>query len=165
MVGRVQSVTAIAVVVGERIRQARLSSGLRLSALAERTRLSEAFLSRLERGLASASIASLVQIAEGLGVSMQELFEDHTRPSRTRLSVHRSTNEDRSLDIVEATGYRWRRLAGGAPRDRMDVFHLIFPRRARMKTMVSHPGQEHCFVLSGEIAFFVGSERDRKSVV
>jgi quercetin dioxygenase-like cupin family protein len=41
----------------------------------------------------------------------------------------------------------------------MDVFQLVFPPKARMKLMVSHPGQEHCFVQSGEVAFFVGRER------
>jgi quercetin dioxygenase-like cupin family protein len=28
-----------------------------------------------------------------------------------------------------------------------------------MPVMVSHPGQEHCYVLSGEILFFVAGER------
>lgn len=30
-----------------------------------------------------------------------------------------------------------------------------------MKTMVSHPGQEHCYVLSGEILFHVGDTSHR----
>jgi quercetin dioxygenase-like cupin family protein len=62
---------------------------------------------------------------------------------------------------VKTTGYRWRHLAGGAPLDRMEAFHLVFPRRERMSTMVSHPGQEHCYVLSGEIFFYVGEEKHR----
>jgi quercetin dioxygenase-like cupin family protein len=30
-----------------------------------------------------------------------------------------------------------------------------------METMVSHPGQEHCHVLSGEVLFHVGGEQYR----
>jgi quercetin dioxygenase-like cupin family protein len=43
----------------------------------------------------------------------------------------------------------------------MEVFHLVFPREKGMPTMVSHPGQEHCFVLSGEIVFHVGEAQYR----
>ena len=43
----------------------------------------------------------------------------------------------------------------------MEVFHLVFPREKGMESMVSHPGQEHCYVLSGEVLFFVGEEQHR----
>jgi quercetin dioxygenase-like cupin family protein len=41
------------------------------------------------------------------------------------------------------------------------VFHLVFPHRNRMDAVVSHAGQEHCYVLSGEILFQVGGEEHR----
>ena len=153
---KIDKISSVTTRIGERIRGLRLERGYTLSALAKEAGLSEAFLSRLERGLASASVASLVQLADKLGLSMQDLFEDGTRPARTLVAVHRSAEK---AALIATSGYRWKRLAGNAPNDNMDVFQLVFPPKARMKLMVSHPGQEHCFVLSGEIAFFVGAER------
>jgi transcriptional regulator with XRE-family HTH domain len=144
--------------LGRRIRAARIERQMKLSELAELTKLSESFLSRLERGHSSTSIANLIQITEVLGLGLDELFVQQTAPVRTSVTVHRSSKE---MQDVHATGYRWRHLAGGAHQDRMEVFHLIFPLREKMKTMVSHPGQEHCFVLSGEINFYVGDEVHR----
>lgn len=144
--------------IGRRIRSARTGAGLKLSDVAERTSLSEGFLSKLERGHASASIANLILITEVLGLGLHELFAHPAAPARTSVAVHGAPAE---MTEVASTGYRWRHLAGGAPLDRMEVFHLVFPRRERMKTMVSHPGQEHCYVLSGEIVFHVGDATHR----
>jgi transcriptional regulator with XRE-family HTH domain len=145
--------------VGRRLRSARTGAGLTLSHLAERTNLSEGFLSKLERGQASSSIANLIQITEVLGLGLHELFAHRAAPARTAVAVHREAIS--AMTEVKSTGYQWRHLAGGAPLDRLEVFHLIFPRRERMKTMVSHPGQEHCYVLSGEILFYVGEAKHR----
>lgn len=142
--------------LGRRIRSARRGGGLTLSDLAGRTRLTEGFLSKLERGHATSSIANLIQIADTLGIGLHELFaESEPTPARTAVEVYRADPTAPLLE-VESTGYRWRYLAGGAPMDRMEVFHLVFPLRERMSAMVSHPGQEHCYVLSGEIDFYVG---------
>jgi transcriptional regulator with XRE-family HTH domain len=142
--------------IGHRIRSARSSAGLKLSDLAERTGLSEGFLSKLERGLASSSIANLIQITEVLGLGLQELFTTTDAPPRKGITAYQSN--DGAFDEVESTGYRWRHLAGGGALDQMELFYLVFPRRDRMTAMVSHPGQEHCYVLSGEIRFYVADE-------
>jgi quercetin dioxygenase-like cupin family protein len=70
------------------------------------------------------------------------------------VAVHRG--EAGGLAEIAASGYLWRHLGGGAPLDRMEIFQLVFPREKGMEAMVSHPGQEHCYVLSGEVRFFVG---------
>ncbi len=149
---------AIAERIGAGIRRARTARAMTLAALAGRAGLSEAFLSRVERGEASSSVANLVKIAAGLGLGLQDLLGESVKPERTVLAVHRGSEADRDSEL-ESTGYRWHRIVGGAPRDRIAVFHLVFPKRNRMRVMVSHPGQEHCYVLSGEIAFFAGGER------
>ena len=77
-----------------------------------------------------------------------------------RLARHAVTNADFAA-FVAATGYRFRHLGGGAPLDRMEVFHLVFPRAKGMPATVSHPGQEHCYVLSGEVLFHVDGVQHR----
>jgi transcriptional regulator with XRE-family HTH domain len=143
--------------IGRRLRSARTGAGLTLAELTARSGLSEGFLSKLERGQASASISNLIQLTDALGLGLHELFTNAAAPARTTLAVHRAEND--ALEEVAATGYRWRHLGGGAPLDRMEVFHLVFPRENRMASTVSHAGQEHCYVLSGEVLFVVGETR------
>lgn len=145
--------------IGLRLRAARTGAGLTLAHVASRAGVSEGFLSKLERGQAAASIANLIQLAEVLGLGMHELFPNEGAPALTRVAVHRA--DSGNLEEVAATGYRWRHLGGGAPLDRMEVFHLVFPRAKGMEAMVSHPGQEHCYVLSGEVLFHVGDAQYR----
>jgi transcriptional regulator with XRE-family HTH domain len=60
--------------VGERLRALRKARRCTLRTIAARSGLSESFLSQVERGRSSASIASLRRIAESLGISMADLF-------------------------------------------------------------------------------------------
>jgi transcriptional regulator with XRE-family HTH domain len=145
--------------IGNRLRSARIGAGLTLASVARQAGLSESFLSRLERGQAVASIANLIQLAEVLGLGLHELFQSANAPARTRVAVHRGGGGN--LKDVAATGYRFRHLGGGAPLDRLEVFHLVFPRAKGMPAMVSHPGQEHCYVLAGEVLFHVDGEQHR----
>jgi transcriptional regulator with XRE-family HTH domain len=67
--------------VGERLRAIRRSRRATLRTVATRSGLSESFLSQVERGRSSASIASLRSIADALGVSIADLFEVDAMPS------------------------------------------------------------------------------------
>jgi transcriptional regulator with XRE-family HTH domain len=66
--------------VGERLRALRQFRRCTLRMVAERSGLSESFLSQVERGRSSASIASLRRIAGALGVSIADLFEPNGVP-------------------------------------------------------------------------------------
>src|SRR5881394_1792515 len=66
--------------VGERLRDIRRLRHATLKTIADRAGVSESFLSQVERGRASASIASLRRIANALGVSVADLFEPSGPP-------------------------------------------------------------------------------------
>ncbi len=66
--------------VGERLRALRRLRRATLRTVAERSGLSESFLSQVERGRSSASIESLRRMADALGVSMADLFEPDRLP-------------------------------------------------------------------------------------
>jgi transcriptional regulator with XRE-family HTH domain len=66
--------------VGERLRDIRRLRRATLKTIADRAGVSESFLSQVERGRASASIASLRRIANALGVSVADLFEPDGPP-------------------------------------------------------------------------------------
>jgi transcriptional regulator with XRE-family HTH domain len=66
--------------VGERLRDIRQLRRATLRTIADRAGVSESFLSQVERGRASASIASLRRIAGALGVTVADLFEPSGPP-------------------------------------------------------------------------------------
>lgn len=66
--------------VGERLRAIRSQRRATLKTIADRAGVSESFLSQVERGKASASIASLRRIAGALGVTVADLFEPSGPP-------------------------------------------------------------------------------------
>ena len=75
--------TETGVDVGERLRAIRHLRRLTLREVADRAELSESFLSQMERGRTSASIASLQRIAGALGIEVSDLFApDGTRRPR-----------------------------------------------------------------------------------
>src|SRR3954447_17002234 len=75
MPSSVPEVAATEIDVGERLRELRRFRRATLRTVAARSGLSESFLSQVERGRSSASIASLRRIADALGVSMADLFD------------------------------------------------------------------------------------------
>jgi transcriptional regulator with XRE-family HTH domain len=60
--------------LGAAIRAERVTAGLSLRDLAGRTKVSNAYLSQIERGLHEPSISVLSAIARALGVSLEELL-------------------------------------------------------------------------------------------
>src|SRR5437868_4442387 len=73
---------AVHVDLGERLRAIRLLRRRTLKEVAGAAGFSESFLSQLERGRSSASIASLQRLASALGVEVSDLFatDDLSRP-------------------------------------------------------------------------------------
>jgi transcriptional regulator with XRE-family HTH domain len=71
--------------VGARLRAIRHLRRATLKAVAERADLSESFLSQIERGKASPSVASLTRIAAALGVHVADLFEAHASRADPRV--------------------------------------------------------------------------------
>jgi transcriptional regulator with XRE-family HTH domain len=60
--------------LGALIRAQRTAAGLSLRELAERTKVSNAYLSQIERGLHEPSISVLAAIAAALGISLETLL-------------------------------------------------------------------------------------------
>lgn len=74
--------------IGTRLRQRRLALRLTLRNVAEAAGLSEGFVSQLERGVHSGSIATLQKIAKVLGLEVGDLFTASwdNRPAVTRFT-------------------------------------------------------------------------------
>jgi transcriptional regulator with XRE-family HTH domain len=151
--------TDLATRIGSAIRASRIGKGLTLRALSEKSGLSEAFLSRLERGQASTSIANLITITGVLDIGLTELFETRTDEGARRGHVIFRAADCRPPTELAATGYRYQPLITGWPGQRVDAFILTFPPRNKTHVMTVHEGEELVYVLEGKIVFQLGAER------
>ncbi|HSH35424.1 helix-turn-helix domain-containing protein, partial [Schnuerera sp.] len=62
--------------IGEKIRRLRVQNSLTQEELADRCELTKGFISQVERDLTSPSIATLVDILEGLGTNLRDFFSE-----------------------------------------------------------------------------------------
>lgn len=92
--------------IGEAIRRLRKEQQLSVRTLASKCGFSPSFISQVERGQASPSIASLDRLASGLGVTLGQFFltADHTQPTITRASQRPMMQSQWSRAQIEGLG-------------------------------------------------------------
>jgi transcriptional regulator with XRE-family HTH domain len=140
--------------LGARIRAIRERAGRSLRAVAEAAGVSESFLSQVERGVASPSVASLRRVAEALGESVGALFQGPALGGRVvRVADRRRlVHPQRQWEDVLLTPASARRLqvilstieAGGGSGDEP----------------YAHGSDEECvIVLAGRLEFWVEDEQ------
>ena len=66
--------------IGERLKRLRMVNSLTQEELASRADLTKGFISQLENDATSPSIATLKDIVDVFGISMQEFFSEETDP-------------------------------------------------------------------------------------
>jgi len=139
--------------LGRRIRTIRERRGLSLRAVADAAGVSESFLSQVERGVASPSVASLRGIAEALQESIASFFADGTgvaglvRVADRRRLVH----PRRHWEDVLLTPRSSRRL--------QVILSTVEPGQGSGDEPYSHDSDEECVViLAGRLEFWVGEE-------
>lgn len=66
--------------VGRRIKRQRQTQDMTVQELAKRSRVSAGYLSEVERGMSAISVDKLMQIAEGLGLGLDDLLAEVNDP-------------------------------------------------------------------------------------
>lgn len=142
--------------LGARIRALRLARGATLRKLAAEAGVTESFLSQVERGVASPSIASVQRIARALGQSIAELFAaDERAGSLVRV-------DDRRRVVYQGLGAVDEFLTR-APDGRLQVIlSTIQPSGGTGDEPYTHDSDEEVvIVLEGSLDLWVGPEHYR----
>jgi transcriptional regulator with XRE-family HTH domain len=140
--------------VGERLRVIRSRRRQTLREVAERAGLSESFLSQVERGRASASIASLRRIADALGVAISDLFQP-AEASRPRV-LRRDDRPSLAFGILGR-----KLLLTPRPLHHLEVFvGELDPEGSTGAEQYAHGDSEELFVvIRGTVQLELGDER------
>lgn len=147
---------AVGAALGARIRAHRQLRRLSLRALAALSGTSPSFISQLERGQTGASIASLVQIADALGVSLSTFFDG--QPHLTPAVLRKQDRPTLSMDNgVKKT------LLTGQPADSVDVYagELDVDGSTGGDTYTHGDSHEVFVVIHGDVELTLGSARLR----
>jgi transcriptional regulator with XRE-family HTH domain len=144
--------------IGVRVRDLRQTRRLTLQQVAERADLSKSFISKVERGAVSISIAALSRLATGLGVPMGEIF-DTAETGSDAIFVPRG--QGTSLDKHSKLPYQYEVLVPRrGERVMQPIIISIDGRRTRFE-LRDHPGEQFIFVLDGHMQYICGNEEFR----
>jgi transcriptional regulator with XRE-family HTH domain len=134
--------------IAQRLSRLRSESGWSLEALAERTGISRATLSRLERGELSATAAMLGRLCAAYGWTLSRLMADAETGAPSRIA----SSEQAEWTDPES-GYRRRIVSPPAPGLRGEVVEVHMPAGATVAfDDAPVPGLEHhLWMLAGEL--------------
>jgi transcriptional regulator with XRE-family HTH domain len=142
--------------LGARIRALRVARGETLRQLAAQAGVTESFLSQVERGVASPSIASVQRIARALGQSIAELFtEDDPAGSLVRVG-------DRRRVVYQGLGAVDEFLTRATDGRLQVIMSTIEPGGGTGDEAYTHDSDEEVvIVLEGSLDLWVGPEHYR----
>ncbi len=133
--------------IGGRLRTLRAAGGLTLDQLADRSGVSRAMISRIERAEASPTAALLARLCEGLGLTLSAFFAPD-EPSSSPLSKR----PEQRLWRDPTTGYLRRSVSPPGMPSPVDIVEIEFPAGAR----VSFPPREESRVMTQHVWLFEG---------
>lgn len=131
------------IAAGEIIRARRRELGLTLQALAQKARLSAAFISQIERNKAAPSMVSLVNIARALDVRVAMFME---LPAGEN-PVRRKKNP-KHIEVSSPVDYI--QLSAGMKFQQMDAILMVIP-PGHIFPVDQREGEDFLYVLKGEL--------------
>lgn len=139
--------------VGPRLRQLRDQKSLSARQVAELAGVTPAYLSRLENGRVSPTVATLARLVAAMGETMATLFSEPPGPLEP--VVRRA---DRHL--MRSRGVLDSQVTPGWAKHLEVLESLVDPGQGSSAGMHTHAGEEECLlVLEGELDLYLGSDQ------
>lgn len=141
--------------IGEKIRRLRVQNSLTQEELADRCELTKGFISQVERDLTSPSIATLVDILEGLGTNLRDFFSEIEEEKIV------FSKEDAFVSENEEYKYLLKWIIPNAQKNIMEPILIELESEGRTKEELPHEGEEFGFVIRGSIIINLGSQKHK----
>ncbi|MFV0672083.1 helix-turn-helix domain-containing protein [Variovorax sp. tm] len=147
---------SIDLLIASRLLALRQSQGLSLADLAERSGVSKAMISKVERAQSSPTAVLLGKLAAGLGVPLAQLLtEEKAQPQRLRRRTEQEVWRD------PQAGYLRRQVAERQAGSGVEMVEIELPREARVDypRWSGKPYRQCLWMLEGELQVDYGDER------
>jgi len=136
--------------LGERLASFRKLNALTLEQVAERAALTKSYLSKLERGLSSPTIGTLLRLAKALDVSVDQLIG--TSAQSSEILLVRAADRVPFSPSRERLGYTYEAIASERLDKAMTPFMMTPPFSVDAEQeLVSHAGEELIYVVNGNM--------------
>ena len=139
-------------VLGERIKDLRLSCELTQEELADRCELTKGYISQLENDLTSPSIATLIDILSALGTNLKEFFS--AEETEEKIVFNKNEFIEKATDEYILS---W--LVPNAQKNAMEPVHIILKPGCSTDEDFPHEGEEFGYVIKGEIVLALGKRK------
>ncbi len=139
--------------IGEKIRRLRVQNSLTQEELADRCELTKGFISQVERDLTSPSIATLMDILEGLGTNLRDFFNEIEDEKIVFSKDDAFVAENGDLKYT----LKW--IIPNAQKNIMEPILIEIEPGGRSKEDSPHEGEEFGYVINGSIFIHIGSEK------
>ncbi|MDQ8700635.1 XRE family transcriptional regulator [Hyphomicrobium sp. LHD-15] len=142
--------------IGEVLKQLRLEANLTLADLSTGSRISSAMLSRIENGMATASLDALERLCLALGIGLSDLFKRTDGKKGTAQLVKRSEQME-VVRVGTKYGYTYKLLSyDKGPKKLFDPFFIEMDKKSQSYPRFSHPGTEFIYMLQGRVEYRFG---------
>ena len=139
--------------IGLQVREVRLRNRLTIADVAHLAELSPGMLSKIENGQATASLDSLVRIANALGVTLGALFKGYGAPG----GAARLVKAGEGMEVVRrgtSKGHTYHLLSyDQGPRKRFEPFLISMDDASEVFPTVEHDGTEFIHLLAGRLEY------------
>ena len=142
--------------IGEVIKDKRLAANLTIAELSAGAGISSAMLSRIENGMATASLDSLEKLCEAVGISMADLFHQTEQRGGTAQLIKRADQME-VVRVGTKHGHTYKLLSyDRGPRKIFEPFYIEMDRKSQSWPRFSHPGTEFIYMLQGRVEYRFG---------
>jgi transcriptional regulator with XRE-family HTH domain len=141
--------------IGMNMRTLRKRAGVTLDSLAEKVGITKSTLSKIETGKISTAIATLLRIAEALGVQPADFFlrrEERPPYVYTRKGFGQIVTRNGSR-----LGYTYEALAQDMVDKLAEPFFCTIDKNDKLGDF-QHAGEEFVYILSGKIQYTIGED-------
>jgi len=141
--------------IGKKIKELRIKNSLTQEELADRCELTKGFISQVERDLTSPSIATLVDILEGLGTNLKDFFDEAVEEKIVFGLEDFFEIENEELNYL----LKW--IIPNAQKNSMEPILMDIKPGGRSKEDYPHEGEEFGYVLNGNIYLYLDNKKHK----
>lgn len=136
--------------IGAKIKRLRLTNGLTLEELANRSELTKGFLSQLERDLTSPSVTTLEDILEALGTNLKEFFSEDEDEQIV------FNKNDFFINVQD--DYKISYIIPNAQKNEMEPILIELKKDKRSMELAPHEGEEFGYIVQGKVTLVNGED-------